>query len=78
MSRFRPCTDEVTAGDRVATHPATDAWMMGDRAGVVVAVGARFVHVRCDRSNRVRRFRPCDVSYPVRDANGVTFPPEVR
>lgn len=48
-------------GQRVAIHPATDAWMQGDRFGVVVLVGRKWVHVQCDRSGRVRKCRPHDV-----------------
>lgn len=41
----------------VEAHPATDAWMMGDRYGTVVKVGRVWVHVRMTRSGKVRRFR---------------------
>jgi hypothetical protein len=41
---------------RVQSHPATDAWAAGDRYGAVVKVDTRYVHVRMDRSGRVRRF----------------------
>lgn len=44
------------AGMRVQTHPATDAWMMGDRFGMVVKVGRTKVHVKMDRSGRTLRF----------------------
>lgn len=48
-----------TTGARVELHPATDAWMQGDRYGVVVAVACRrgrvVYSVLCDRSGRVRR-----------------------
>lgn len=47
--------------ERVKIHPATDAWMAGDRYGKVVKVGAMYVHVKCDRSKRVRRFVVRDV-----------------
>jgi hypothetical protein len=43
-------------GQRIKIHPATDAWMQGDRYGVVVKVGRDLVHVRCDASGRVRKF----------------------
>ena len=43
-------------GRRVKIHPATDAWMQGDRYGEVVKVGRDLVHVRCDTSKRVRKF----------------------
>lgn len=52
MGDFRP-------GDRVMAHPATDAWMQGDRYGVVAKISPRAtVLVRMDRSKRLRRFLP--------------------
>lgn len=47
-----------TVGTRVQAHPATDAWMRGDRFGTVVTVGRKLVHVRMERSGRVLRFTP--------------------
>lgn len=47
---------------RVELHPATDAWMMGDRYGAVVWVDAVFVNVRCDRSGKVRRVTHSNVA----------------
>ncbi len=38
------------------THPATDAWMFGDRFGEVIKIGRKYVTIRCDRSGRLRRF----------------------
>lgn len=43
------------AEQRVELHPATDAWMRGDRYGIVVKTGRKYVHVRMDRSGRVLR-----------------------
>lgn len=43
---------------RVEIHPATDAWMMGDRFGEIVAVGRKYLSVRMDRSGRVLKFAP--------------------
>ncbi len=40
---------------RVRLHPATDAWMMGDRYGDLVKVGRKYLHVRMDRSGRIRK-----------------------
>lgn len=51
-------------GDRVQLHPATDAWMMGDRFGTVVKIGRKLVHVLMVRSGKVRRVAPgniCDI-----------------
>lgn len=54
-------------GKRMMAHPATDAWMSGDRYGVVVKIGSRVIHMRMDRSPRVRKFRPENV-VPIDDA----------
>ena len=40
---------------RVQLHPCTDAWMMGDRFGVVVSVSRKFAMVKCDRSGKLRK-----------------------
>ena len=40
---------------RVELHPATDAWMMGDRSGSVIKAGWKYAEVRCERSGRIRR-----------------------
>jgi hypothetical protein len=67
----------MTKGTRVQLHPATSEWMQGDRFGTVVGFGrlreyvdsftgerimARPVRVELDRSGRVRRFHPDNVS----------------
>lgn len=60
---------EFAKGDRVELHPATDAWMMGDRYGTVVRVGPYVeeslapgqtivVRVRMDRSGRMLKCHP--------------------
>ena len=49
---------ELNVGQRVQLHPASDAWMSGDRYGEVVRVGRSIVHVKMDRSGRVRWFHP--------------------
>lgn len=43
-------------GSRVEAHPACDCWMMGDRFGTIVKITARLIHVRMDRSNKIRKF----------------------
>lgn len=52
-------------GERVQLHPATSAWMQGDRFGEVVRVVAgrrgTWYHVRLDRSGRVRHFHADNV-----------------
>lgn len=45
----------------VEAHPATDAWMQGDRYGTVTKVGRKWVHVRMRRSDKVRKFLPGDL-----------------
>jgi len=46
-------------GDRVETHPGTDAWMRGDRYGNVVrTLRSGMVLVALDRSGRTIRFHP--------------------
>ena len=47
--------DYFAKGERVELHPATDAWMMGDRFGNVTHIGRKLVHVKMDRSGLVRR-----------------------
>jgi hypothetical protein len=42
----------IETGKRVQLHPATDAWMSGDRYGVVVKVGRKLVSVKMDKSGR--------------------------
>lgn len=51
MSQFKP-------GDRVELHPATDAWMSGDRYGEVTVVGKFYVSIKMDVSGKVRRMVP--------------------
>jgi hypothetical protein len=44
-------------GQRVQTHPATDAWMQGDRFGTVEHIFRNGrIAVRLDRSGRIRAF----------------------
>ena len=45
-------------GDRVELHPATDAWMRGDRFGQITKIGSKFYHVLMDRSRRILRVPP--------------------
>ena len=48
-------------GLRVELHPATDAWMMGDRPGVIVRVGRKYLSILMDRSRKVRRVAPANI-----------------
>ena len=43
-------------GDIVWTHPATDAWMQGDRSGIVSAVGRKWITVHMTVSGKRRKF----------------------
>jgi hypothetical protein len=54
----------VNLGQRVQLHPATDAWMRGDRYGTVVKLGRTRVHVRMDASGRILKLAP-DLLIPV-------------
>lgn len=54
-------TFEHPVGSRVQLHPATDAWMQGDKYGEVVKVGTKYVHVRMDRSGRVLKVTPRNI-----------------
>ena len=57
---------DFQAGMRVELHPATDAWMMGDRYGDVVKVGRKLVHVQMDRSGRTRKVHPRNIGQILR------------
>jgi hypothetical protein len=48
--------------DRVELHPATDAWMMGDRYGTVEKIGRFYLHVKMDRSGKVRKVSPENIN----------------
>ena len=48
-------------GDRVQLHPATDAWMRGDRYGEVVKIGRDKIHVKLDKSGRTLKLTPRDI-----------------
>jgi hypothetical protein len=61
--------DRYAKGKRIQVHPATDAWMMGDRYGVIIGRtlgrlahdSSRGVRVRMDKSQQIKTFRPGDV-----------------
>ena len=48
----------IKPGHRVQLHPATNAWMQGDRYGTIVQVGTKLVTVKLDTSGRTLRFHP--------------------
>lgn len=65
-----------TPGTRVQLHPATDAWMQGDRFGTVIGYGRRSkrqvsgprpILVKMDRSGRTRRLHPDNILPPSED-----------
>lgn len=44
--------NDFKPGDRIQTHPATSAWMRGQRFGTVVRTGKHTVIVELDRGAR--------------------------
>lgn len=52
---------EYAIGQRVELHPATDAWMRGDRYGQIVRCGTKFYHVAMDRNQRILRVPPRNI-----------------
>jgi len=54
----RLATHAVLKGQRVQMGAHTDAFMMGDRYGDVVKIGQKLVHVKMDRSGKVRKVSP--------------------
>lgn len=59
----RLATMDFYKGQRVSMHPATDAFMMGDRYGDVVKVGKTKIHVKMDKSGRVRQVSPKNLEH---------------
>lgn|GEM_PF-2942630 len=61
-SRYTPERDPngsmfiLGLGSRVQANPACDCWMMGDRYGTIVRITTRLIHVRMDRSGKIRKF----------------------
>lgn len=49
---------DLAVGQRIQLVPHHDSWMAGDRYGEVVRVGRSIVHVKMDRSGRVRWLHP--------------------
>jgi hypothetical protein len=54
-------TTQFTVGDRVQLHPATDAWMMGDRYGTITKLGRLNLHVAMDVSGKTRKVAPSNI-----------------
>ena len=42
----------IETGTRVQLHPATNAWIRGDRYGEVVKIGSKLISVKMDVSGR--------------------------
>jgi len=61
MSKYDFQPSDFLVGQRAQVHPATDAWMQGDRFGTVTKIGARLVQLRMERSGAVRRFPARDI-----------------
>lgn len=61
--RYGETVAEFTPGQRVETHPATDAWMSGERFGTVEKLGTKSVHVRMDVSLALKRFHPTNLRH---------------
>ena len=59
----RLATMDFYVGQRVSMHPATDAFMMGDRYGEVVKVGKSKIHVKMDRSGKTRLVSPGNLEH---------------
>jgi hypothetical protein len=56
-----PVPQDFSIGDRIQLHPATDAWMRGDRFGQIHKVTQKFYYVSMDVSGRVLRVPPCNI-----------------
>jgi hypothetical protein len=59
----RLATMDFYKGERVSMHPATDAFMMGDRYGEVVKIGKSKIHVKMDRSGKTRLVLPGNLQH---------------
>lgn len=53
---------EYKVGDRIELHPATNAWLFGDRYGEIVKVGRKLYHVKMDRSGRTLKVLPRNIN----------------
>lgn len=49
---------DFEVGSRVELHPATDAWMQGDRFGEVAKIGRKWIHVKMEPSGRTLQMSP--------------------
>jgi hypothetical protein len=55
--------EDLAMGRRIQAPVWTDAWMSGDRYGVVKAFRNGLLYVKMDKSGRTRRFRESECSY---------------
>jgi hypothetical protein len=58
LGKRYPNVGWFSLNDRVELHPATDAWMRGDKYGDIVKLGKKYVHVKMDRSGKTRKVTP--------------------
>lgn len=52
----------------IQTHPATDAWMKGDRYGEVIGHNSMYVSVKMDKSGKKLKFHPANISHSNKEA----------
>jgi hypothetical protein len=60
MTKLTLTLDGFAIGQRVQMHPATNAWIRGDRYGEIIKLTSK-VHVKLDRSGRTLRCAPANV-----------------
>ena len=60
MTKLNLTLDGFAIGQRVQMHPATDAWMSGDRYGEIIKLTSK-VHVKLDKSGRTLRSVPANI-----------------
>lgn len=56
LQKLRSDKPTIAVGTRVQTHPATNAWMRGDRYGTIEGTRGNKLAVRLDRSNKISYF----------------------
>jgi hypothetical protein len=45
-------------GQVVEISPSANAWLAGDRSGIISKVGRKWIHVQCGYSGRTRKMPP--------------------
>jgi hypothetical protein len=61
--RYRNMARDWPKGQRVQMAAHTDAFMQGDRYGVVLDVSAKRVRVQMDRSGKTRSVSPASLTH---------------